>query len=80
MPHYSSCVISGHIQHVARWQLRVCSKQRQSRKRQGGRISGGQGNWYTPAISNVLCVGGSTWSFFLGKGEETKMGKGKQVK
>ena len=33
MPHYSSCVISGHIQHLAQWQLRVCLKQRLSCKR-----------------------------------------------
>lgn len=47
MPHYSSCVISGHIQHLAQRQFRVCSKQRQSRKRHGGHILGSQGNWYS---------------------------------
>lgn len=93
MPHYSSCVISGHIQHLAQRQFRVCLKQRQSRKRHGGHIPGSKvtGTVYgtswlafswddATAISNVLCVGGPTSTCFLGKGEERKMGKGNQVK
>lgn len=92
MPHYSSCVISGHIQHLAQQQFRVCSKQRQSRKRHWGLFQAAEvaGTKYstskcafswddTPAISNVLRVGGPTPMCFSGKREERKMGERNNV-
>lgn len=94
MSHYSSRVISGHIQHLAQRQFRVCLKTQAFTQKGAGnifraaKVTGTMRgtlsvavSWAdTTAVLNVLRVGGPTLTCFLGKREEPKTGKGNQVK